>query len=175
MTEAIISAISNICQSTRSTQHKNLLDLGLIDLLKVLLLNYCPYGYLSGVKQSTEQIDAGMLSIGNVNLLKSISSILQAITKSSEVQEQAIKKDIISVLKHCNRLKEYEVLTNLYLSFGNLLLSHIEHVRRRAVELGCLSLLLETNENSEFLRIRRICNSVLQQTNPQLFEYNESL
>jgi len=107
-----------------------------------------------------------MLSIGNVNLLKSISSILQAITKNVEIQEIAIKKDIISVLKHCSRLKEYEVLTNVYLSFGNLLLSQVDHVRRRAVDLGCLQLLLETNENSEFLRIRRICNSVLQQTNP---------
>jgi len=78
-----------------------------------------------------------------------------------DVQENAIKQDIVSVIKHLNRLREYEVLTNTFLSLGNLMLSQVEHVRRRAVDLGCLEILLDSNENSDFLRIRRICNSVL--------------
>jgi hypothetical protein len=41
------------------------------------------------------------------------------------------------------------------------MLSPIEYVRRRVVELGCLDLLLEANEISDIFRIRRICNSVL--------------
>jgi hypothetical protein len=53
------------------------------------------------------------------------------------------------------------------------MLSPLEHVRKRAVELGCMEILLDSNEESEFLRIRRICNSVLQQTDPRLFEYND--
>jgi hypothetical protein len=83
--------------------------------------------------------------------------------------------DILSVIKHCNRLKEYEVLTNLYLALGNLMLSQLEHVRRRAVDLGSLDILLDSADQSEFLRIRRICNSILQQTDPRLFEYNEQI
>jgi hypothetical protein len=78
-----------------------------------------------------------------------------------DVQENAIKQDIVSVIKHLNRLREYEVLTNTFLSLGNLMLSQVEYVRRRAVDLGCLEILLDSNENSDFLRIRRICNSVL--------------
>ena len=84
-----------------------------------------------------------------------------------------IQKDIISVIKHCNRLSEYEILTNTYLSLGNLMMSPMEYVKKRAVELGCMEILLDSNEESEFLRIRRICNSVLQQTDPRLFEYND--
>ncbi len=90
-----------------------------------------------------------------------------------ELQELLIQRDIISVIKHANRLLEYEVLTNTCLSIGNLMLSPHEHVRKRAVELGCMEILLDSNEESEFLRIRRICNSVLQQTDPRLFEYND--
>ena len=55
------------------------------------------------------------------------------------------------------------------------MLSPLEYARRRGVELGCLDLLLEANEISDFLRIRRICNSVLQQTDPNLFEYNDHI
>jgi hypothetical protein len=36
-------------------------------------------------------------------------------------------------------------------------------------------MLIESNEEAEYLRVRRICNSVLQQTDPRLFEYNESI
>jgi hypothetical protein len=151
------------------------LSLGIIDLIKVLLLYYCPYGYLSGVKQSTEQIDVTVFTIGNVRLLQSVSQMLQCITKNIEVQELSIQSDIVSVIKHLIKLKEYEVLTNGFLTIGNLMLSPLDHVRSRAVDLGCLDILLETNENSEFLRLRRICNSVLQQTDPRLFEYNDAI
>lgn len=81
----------------------------------------------------------------------------------------------MSVVKHCSRLQEYEVLTNTYLSLGNLLLSPLHHVKQRAVDLGCLEMLIESNEEAEYLRVRRICNSVLQQTDPRLFEYNDSI
>ena len=118
-------------------------------------------------------IDITNLSIGNISLVKSISLIIHSLTKNSAIQELLIHRDMISVIKHCNRLLEYEVLTNTYLSIGNLMLSPLEHVRKRAVELGCMEILLDSNEESEFLRIRRICNSVLQQTDPRLFEYND--
>lgn len=47
--------------------------MGIIDLTKTLLLTFCPYAYLSGIKQPTEQIDATAFTIGNVKLLQSIS------------------------------------------------------------------------------------------------------
>ena len=72
MLEGIVQTIANIAQATRSNQLK-LIDLGVLELIKTLLLNYCPYGYLSPVKQSYEQIDVTNLTIGNVNMLKSLS------------------------------------------------------------------------------------------------------
>lgn len=172
--EAIAQTLANVCHATRSN-HARLIELGIIENLKVLLLNYCPYAYLSGLKQPKDQVDVTSYTIGNVKLLQSVSQILQSLTKNVEVQEQVIQNDIVSVLKHCNRLKEYEVLTNVFLSLGNLMLSQLDRVRTRAVDLGCLDVLLEANENSDFLRIRRICNSILQQTDPRLFEYNDAI
>jgi len=107
--------------------------------------------------------------------LKSLTQILHSLTKNVEVQETALQRDIVSVIKHCNRLLEYEVLTNTYLCLGNLMLSPLPYVRQRSVELGCLQLLIESNEEAEYLRVRRICNSVLQQTDARLFEYNETV
>ena len=55
-------------------------------------------------------------------------------------------------------MNEYEVLTNIYTAIGNLLLSPNEYVKRRSVEQGALEIILETNELSNYLRIKRICN-----------------
>jgi hypothetical protein len=172
MLEAILAIVSNIAFCMSSYQIK-LIEMGIIDLLKTYLLYFCEYQYFSPVKQPKEQIDISNLSMGNINLVKSISLIIHSLTKNVELQEMLIHKDIVSVIKHCNRLLEYEVLTNTYLSIGNLMMSPMEHVRKRAVELGCMEILLDSNEECEFLRVRRICNSVLQQTDPRLFEYND--
>ena len=126
--EAIIQTIANICQATRSN-HSKLISMGLIEVVKTVLLNYCPYAYLSPVRQPSDHIDATELTIGNVKLLQSLSNIIQSLSKNVDVQETAIQNDLVSVIKHCARLKEYEVHTNLHLSLGNLVLSQFPYVR----------------------------------------------
>jgi|LauGreDrversion4_2_1035121.scaffolds.fasta_scaffold37393_5 hypothetical protein len=59
--------------------------MGLVDVLKTILLNYCPYAYLSPIKQATDQIDATEFTIGNVKLLQSVSNIIQSLTKNIDV------------------------------------------------------------------------------------------
>lgn len=142
MLEGILSIVSNISFCVSSQQVK-LIEMGIIELLKTYLLYFCEYQYFSPVKQPREQIDISNLTIGNVNLVKSISLIIHSFTKNVDLQEMLIYKDIVSVIKHCNRLSEYEVLTNTYLSIGNLMMSPMEHVRKRAVELGCMEILLD--------------------------------
>ncbi len=151
-----------------------MINMGILEVIKRFLQMYCDYQYLSPVKQDKNgKTDIGNYNIGNIKLVRKISNIVYSLTKNDEIQESLIQRDIISIIKHCNLLHEYEVLTNTYLSIGNLMMSPMDHVRKRAVELGCMEILLDSNEESEFLRIRRICNSVLQQTDPRLFEYND--
>jgi hypothetical protein len=55
------------------------------------------------------------------------------------------------------RIRDYDVLTNVYMTLGNFILSKNDFVKKKAVEFGCLEMLLESNEVSPYLRIRRIC------------------
>lgn len=146
MVEAIVKTLANISYSVGC--HRELLDHGVIEMMKRLLQIYCPYAYGSPAKQSHEWVEVNLMSMGNINLLKSISVTIQNLTKNPEAQEIAIKRDIVSIIKHEMKLNEYEVLTNLYLSLGHLTLTKYDYVKRRSVELGCLSMLLEANENT---------------------------
>jgi hypothetical protein len=49
------------------------------------------------------------------------------------------------VLRECTRIKDYDVLTNIYTAIGGFVLSKNEYVKKKAVELGCLELLLISN------------------------------
>ncbi len=82
-----------------------------------------------------------------------------------------MKSDMIPVIKHFTYLVEYEVLTNIYMAIGNFILSPKEYVRKRSVDLGLLEIISEASQETTYLRFKRICNSILQKTDPQLFDY----
>jgi hypothetical protein len=82
---------------------------------------------------------------------------------------------MIGVLSECLKLRDYDVLTNVHMALGSFILSKNDYVKKKSVEFGCLDLLLDSNEESPFLRIRRICSQILSNTEAYLFDYNETV
>ncbi|CDW78052.1 UNKNOWN [Stylonychia lemnae] len=173
--EEIIGTIANI--SAFNDSHSQLIDLGLLDKFKNILGLFCPFQYQLGyrVQQNQEQVELTAMSLGNIKILKSISQTIYNLTLNTEFQETLVKKDIVLIMRHEGCINDYDLLTNLYMSFGNLILSKSDHIKKRAVELGCLEHLMDVNESTQYLRIRRICNQILQKTDAQLFEYNDQI
>jgi len=63
--------------------------------------------------------------------------------------------------------------TNLYKALCELILSKSGQVQRGAVETGCFQEVLSASENSQFFKVRRICNTVLDNVPNTMFELND--
>ena len=69
----------------KANQHLNMINMGIIDVMKRYLQYFAHYEYQSPVKQECNKVDIGMLSTGNVSLARDISLIVHSLTKNVEI------------------------------------------------------------------------------------------
>lgn len=180
LVENILHSLSNI--SKDETLHQELVANGLLEVYRKfvnLLLSSAMNPNPKGVNEEQEGIDLlAVVPSGTLSMMKSIMNSLVNLSTNPAIQGQCLDEGIIDLLLDSQKLNDYEMITNIYKTIGNMLTSPEDETRKKMVHQGFLQEMLHSHEYSPLFKIRRICSEYLNQIltmDPSLFELNDFL
>lgn len=169
------NTVQTLCNlSSDHTQHRELIDNGIFKLIQKFLADLRYFAKTTLGKHAG--IDFKDLSNGTVSVFKAFIKILLNISENAEVHAACTESDMIDLLLESMDLNDYEIQTGLYQTIGNILTSPDAEVRKLMVRRRLLHLVIETQEQSRFYKIKRICGEYLGMVldrYPSMFELNE--